>query len=579
MTIQDTTRKAGPFAGNGAATAFPFTFKVFTKADIALTMTDVNGAVHALVLDSDYSVTLNTDQETAPGGTITYPITGSPLPTGASMIGIGDLPYTQPTDITNSGGFYPSVIEDMSDRSTIQIQQLAELSTRSLHFPVVEANIDGEFPPVVVRAGTVFGFDANGNPAYLPIPASVGAGDLHDDVFVAGTDFAPGALRFPLSRMPLTDANVFAWWDDVPKFNFDLDQAAGDLVFTDGPPSDITKVRIRTGTTLSLNIPAFGSVTGDSINLTGISTFNPTIKFGNNPSGVASWAPAANSLNVEGFSVDLNGYGNRHFGGFANIAAISGSVNVPANAVLNANGIGIAGYVKNESPGTVTSSAVAVFGQADVFATGSLVWGMNSVSQDNGFQTTVWGNESDINLSNVNSAAFGYNAVGGSTVEPQQGTYAFWAGPLGVFATPQIRWAKGLFLDDSSAIVGIEVGCARQAFQPAATGSMPIHMYYAPASTGRTLGAEMTLDGAGNLSICQTNPGSLMALTVGGTAGIGQAAMSLQSAGGAIRWSMFGGTPAPRQTISGSKSTNLQAVVTSILSWISSHSLAIDATT
>ena len=32
-----------------------------------------------LVLDSDYSVTLNADQETSPGGTITYPIVGSPL--------------------------------------------------------------------------------------------------------------------------------------------------------------------------------------------------------------------------------------------------------------------------------------------------------------------------------------------------------------------------------------------------------------------------------------------------------------------------------------------------------------------
>ena len=38
MTVPATTRRAGPFNGNGVTTAYPFTFKVFEKADVAVTL-------------------------------------------------------------------------------------------------------------------------------------------------------------------------------------------------------------------------------------------------------------------------------------------------------------------------------------------------------------------------------------------------------------------------------------------------------------------------------------------------------------------------------------------------------------
>ena len=70
MTISSTTRKAGPYRGNGVTTAFPFGFKVFKKEDVLVTFTDANGTDYELVLDSDYSVTLNADQNNNPGGMI-----------------------------------------------------------------------------------------------------------------------------------------------------------------------------------------------------------------------------------------------------------------------------------------------------------------------------------------------------------------------------------------------------------------------------------------------------------------------------------------------------------------------------
>lgn len=79
MTIPSTLRRAGPFSGNDTTTSFPFEFKVFTTADVTVTVADANAVETVLVLDSDYFVTLNEDQEATPGGDIIYPIPpGSP---------------------------------------------------------------------------------------------------------------------------------------------------------------------------------------------------------------------------------------------------------------------------------------------------------------------------------------------------------------------------------------------------------------------------------------------------------------------------------------------------------------------
>src|SRR5699024_1764822 len=66
----------------------------------------------------------------------TYPMSGTPMPSGYSLTLSGALPYEQPTAITNQGGFYPKVLEHALDRATIQIQQLAEQLSRSFQAPI-----------------------------------------------------------------------------------------------------------------------------------------------------------------------------------------------------------------------------------------------------------------------------------------------------------------------------------------------------------------------------------------------------------------------------------------------------------
>ena len=134
MTINSNTRKAGPFVGNGVTTTFPFTFKVFAAADLLVVRVNTTTEVETtLVLGTDYSVTLNAEQNSSPGGNV---VLTSALASGNNMIITSDIQNLQPTDLTNQGGFYPEVINDALDRATIQIQQLQEGVDRAAKLPI-----------------------------------------------------------------------------------------------------------------------------------------------------------------------------------------------------------------------------------------------------------------------------------------------------------------------------------------------------------------------------------------------------------------------------------------------------------
>ena len=158
MTISSSTRKAGPFTGNGVTTAYPFAFKVFSASDLlvvlALTST---GAETVQTITTNYTVALNADQSTTPGGTVTMLVAPA---AGCTLTLTSQVDNLQPTDLTNAGGFYPKVINDALDRATIQIQQLAEKAGRALQVSVsTVANIVLPAP----SAGTLLGWDATGS--------------------------------------------------------------------------------------------------------------------------------------------------------------------------------------------------------------------------------------------------------------------------------------------------------------------------------------------------------------------------------------------------------------------------------
>ena len=125
---QETDRRAGPFLCDGAQTTYPFTFKLF-DASQAKVLVSTDGLTDTVLDPSYYSVTLEENQDTSPGGTV---ILRAAQPAGTYLSILSAIPYTQTLNLTSRGGFYPSVINDALDRCVAQIQQLKESLDRTL---------------------------------------------------------------------------------------------------------------------------------------------------------------------------------------------------------------------------------------------------------------------------------------------------------------------------------------------------------------------------------------------------------------------------------------------------------------
>lgn len=142
MTISSQSRKAGPFTGNGSTTAFPFAFKVFQASDVYVVRANTAGVESVLTSGTDYTVTLNANQNSNPGGTVTLT---SALATNFKLVITSAVPNLQPVDITNNGGFYPKVINDALDRVTIMVQQTAQEASRGIKLPITSSLTSDEF--------------------------------------------------------------------------------------------------------------------------------------------------------------------------------------------------------------------------------------------------------------------------------------------------------------------------------------------------------------------------------------------------------------------------------------------------
>jgi len=182
MTISSTIRKAGPFTGTGLATTYPFAFKVFQASDVLVQQVDTSGNVTTLVLTSNYSVTLNGDQNGNPGGNV---VLNSALATGYTLVIGSQVPQTQSTLLTNNGGFYPQVITDALDRLTILIQQQQQTIGGALQLPFAVTGVSTVLPaPSNLQ---LIGWNATGTALQNINPSTLGTAiqgtTWHTDVF------------------------------------------------------------------------------------------------------------------------------------------------------------------------------------------------------------------------------------------------------------------------------------------------------------------------------------------------------------------------------------------------------------
>lgn len=160
MTVSTTTRTAGPFTGTGVLVNYPFSFKVFQASDLFVAKTAPDTTQTTLVLSSDYTVTLNSDQNANPGGYLTLSVA---LPASYTLTITSAVPVIQALSLPDGGPWRPANVEDALDRLTILMQQQGfSVVGQSLRVP--EVGGIPTLPALASRANTILAFDASGNP-------------------------------------------------------------------------------------------------------------------------------------------------------------------------------------------------------------------------------------------------------------------------------------------------------------------------------------------------------------------------------------------------------------------------------
>jgi len=160
MTVSTTTIK-NSYSGNGSATAFNYTFKIFASAELKVYIrTTATGAETLKTVTTHYTVSGIGDTG---GGTVTF--TSGNVPTSAQqVILVRDTPLTQSTDYVENDPFPASSHEDALDKLTHQMQEQQEELDRS--FKVSKTVTDLTSSEVVddaaTRASKLLGFSSNG---------------------------------------------------------------------------------------------------------------------------------------------------------------------------------------------------------------------------------------------------------------------------------------------------------------------------------------------------------------------------------------------------------------------------------
>lgn len=139
MSVEYIKRLAGPYIGDGTGQkTFTFGFLIFEEGDVVVSVAaEANGESSTLEQGTDYTVSMNSDQEASPGGSITL-TSATGLADGA-VLAIGSaVDYTQTLDLTNYTRFPPERISTELDRIVVMIQQIVEQLGRAITVSVTD---------------------------------------------------------------------------------------------------------------------------------------------------------------------------------------------------------------------------------------------------------------------------------------------------------------------------------------------------------------------------------------------------------------------------------------------------------
>ena len=115
--------------GNGLTKVWPYSFRIPDPESLRVGLFDIATSALTLLTPSDFTVT-GLGEDT--GGEVTYPLGFiDAIGSDKRLVIYREVPYTQAIDLTNQT-YYPETLEDQLDLIVMQIQKLAEESSRAL---------------------------------------------------------------------------------------------------------------------------------------------------------------------------------------------------------------------------------------------------------------------------------------------------------------------------------------------------------------------------------------------------------------------------------------------------------------
>jgi hypothetical protein len=263
-------------AGNGITTTFSYSFPVTNLSELVVVYTPIGGPA-TIIPSSQYTVN-NFGTSTVSGqigGTVTYTISGSPIPTGSTLQIQRIVPFTQLTSISNQGAFYPQAVEAALDLLTMQTQQLAAQASGSTTLPnlgyfTAAGSTTGTANAQVIGATIPTGFALSLGNRVSFIAGVTNAGPT--TLATAGTAATPVELRTALGLIAFTGGELLAG----QAYTVEFDGAEYELIDPAGPwfslPNAWTGNETHSGTETFNGLLATG---GASTNVFGGSiTFN-----------------------------------------------------------------------------------------------------------------------------------------------------------------------------------------------------------------------------------------------------------------------------------------------------------------
>ena len=180
MTL-GTTANTITVEGNGATTAFAYPFLMPAASDAQVIVTDSTG-VQTLLNAPQYAIS---GIGVSTGGTVIYPLSGSPLSSGETITISRVLPEIQGTSVSAQGPTF-TAIEGALDYLTMLIQQVQSFTDRAIVVPVGDPQIGLplQLPGAAARANGSLGFSVTGAPIIIP-PVTI----LIPSAFVGAVSF------------------------------------------------------------------------------------------------------------------------------------------------------------------------------------------------------------------------------------------------------------------------------------------------------------------------------------------------------------------------------------------------------